>query len=101
MLIIGEKINATRKSIDAAIKDRDIAHIQEIARAQEQAGAHVLDVNCGTVPAPEEPETMTWLVKTVQDVSSLPVMHRQRQLRSASCWTCSPQGQAFDQFHQW
>ena len=73
MLIIGEKINATRKSIDAAIKDRDIAHIQEIAKAQEQAGAHALDVNCGTVPAPEEPETMMWLVKTVQDVSDLPL----------------------------
>jgi 5-methyltetrahydrofolate--homocysteine methyltransferase len=73
MFIIGEKINATRKSIDAAIKGRDIAHIQEVAKAQEQAGAHSLDVNCGTVQASEEPETMKWLVQIVQEVSDLPL----------------------------
>jgi 5-methyltetrahydrofolate corrinoid/iron sulfur protein methyltransferase len=73
MLIIGEKINASRKSIDAAIKDRDIAYIQDVAKAQEEAGAHALDVNCGTVPASEEPETMRWLVKTVQEVTELPL----------------------------
>ncbi len=73
MLIIGEKINATRKSIDAAIKARDVALIQEVAKSQEAAGAHVLDVNCGTVPAFEEPEVMKWLVKIVQDVSDLPL----------------------------
>ena len=69
MFVIGEKINATRKSIDAAINERNAARIQEVAKAQEQAGAHALDVNCGTVPALEEPETMKWLVKTVQEVS--------------------------------
>jgi len=73
MFIIGEKINATRKSIDAAVKARDAAHIQEVAKAQEQAGAHALDVNCGTVPTSEEPETMKWLVKTVQAVTDLPI----------------------------
>ena len=73
MFVIGEKINATRKSIDAAINERNAARIQEVAKAQEQAGAHALDVNCGTVPALEEPETMKWLVKTVQEVSDLPL----------------------------
>ena len=73
MFVIGEKINATRKSIDAAINERNAAQIQEVAKAQEQAGAHALDVNCGTVPALEEPETMKWLVKTVQEVSDLPL----------------------------
>ncbi|MGO9569402.1 MAG: dihydropteroate synthase [Desulfomonilaceae bacterium] len=73
MFVIGEKINATRKSVDAAIKERNAARIQEVAKAQEQAGAQALDVNCGTVPALEEPETMKWLVKTVQQVSDLPL----------------------------
>lgn len=73
MFVIGEKINATRKSIDAAIKERNVAHIQEVAKAQEQTGAHALDVNCGTVPALEEPETMKWLVNTVQTVTELPL----------------------------
>lgn len=73
MFIIGEKINATRKSIDTAIKAQDVAFIQEVARAQEQAGAHSLDVNCGTVAASEEPETMKWLVRIVQEVTGLPL----------------------------
>lgn len=73
MFIIGEKINATRKSIDAAVKAKDVAFIQEVARAQEQAGAHALDVNCGTVSAAEEPETLKWLVRIVQEVSGLPL----------------------------
>jgi 5-methyltetrahydrofolate corrinoid/iron sulfur protein methyltransferase len=73
MFVIGEKINATRKSIDAAIRERDAVRIQEVAKAQEQAGAYALDVNCGTVPASEEPETMRWLVGTVQEVTDLPL----------------------------
>lgn len=73
MFIIGEKINATRKGIDAAIKGKDVSHIQEVAKAQEQAGAHSLDVNCGTVSASDEPETMRWLVRIVQEVTELPL----------------------------
>lgn len=73
MFIIGEKINSTRKSIAAAIKDRNALHIQEVAKAQENAGAHALDVNCGTLATSEEAETMKWLVKTVQAVSELPL----------------------------
>lgn len=73
MFVIGEKINATRKSIETAVKERDATHIQDVAKAQEAAGADALDVNCGTVPATEEPETMRWLVKTVQEVSDLPL----------------------------
>lgn len=73
MFIIGERINATRKSIRAAIKERNGAHIQEVAKSQEKAGANALDVNCGTVAASEEPEAMKWLVKTVQEVTDLPL----------------------------
>jgi 5-methyltetrahydrofolate corrinoid/iron sulfur protein methyltransferase len=73
MFVIGEKINATRKSIEAAIRERDVARIQDVAKAQEQAGADALDVNCGTVPASEEPEAMKWLVETVQAVTDLPL----------------------------
>lgn len=73
MFIIGEKINATRKSIDAAVRERNAAYIQEVAKAQEEAGAHALDVNCGTVPAAEEPEALKWLVRTVQEVTDLPL----------------------------
>ncbi|MBI5248794.1 MAG: methyltetrahydrofolate cobalamin methyltransferase [Desulfomonile tiedjei] len=73
MFIIGEKINATRKSIDAALRSRDASYLQEVAKAQEEAGAHALDVNCGTFTAAEEPEVMKWLVETVQATTELPL----------------------------
>lgn len=73
MLIIGEKINATRKSIDTAIKANDAVSIQEVAKSQAVAGAHFLDVNCGTVPAAQEPDVMKWLVKIAQDATELPL----------------------------
>ncbi len=73
MFIIGEKINATRKSIEAAVKARDAAAIQESAKTQEDAGAHSLDVNCGVLSKDEEPEAMKWLVETVQAVTELPL----------------------------
>jgi 5-methyltetrahydrofolate corrinoid/iron sulfur protein methyltransferase len=73
MFVIGEKINATRTSIAAAIRERDVVRIQEVATAQEQAGADALDINCGTVPAHEEPEVMAWLVETVQAITDLPL----------------------------
>ena len=47
MIIIGEKINATRKSIAAALESRDAAHIIEVAREQADAGANYIDVNGG------------------------------------------------------
>ncbi len=73
MLIIGEKINATRKSIDRAVRERNRDAIQAEARRQTEAGAHYLDVNCGTLPAAEEPEAMAWLVQAVQEASPLPL----------------------------
>ena len=66
MLIIGEKINSTRKSIERAVRERDAGKIQAEARLQIEAGAQVLDVNCGTLDAQDEPEAMRWLVEAVQ-----------------------------------
>ncbi|MDF1552279.1 MAG: dihydropteroate synthase [Deferrisomatales bacterium] len=66
MLIIGEKINGTRKEVGAAVVDRNAAFIQELARDQVEAGAGVLDMNAGTNPS-REPDDLVWLVRTVQD----------------------------------
>ena len=49
MLVIGEKINSTRKSIGRAVEERNAEIIREEAVRQVQAGAHTLDVNCGTL----------------------------------------------------
>ena len=64
MLIIGEKINTTRKSIGRAVEERNAEMIRQEAVKQVEAGAHTLDVNCGTLPAEVEPEALAWLVET-------------------------------------
>ncbi len=72
MLIIGEKINSTRKRIKEAIAARDAEYLQNLAIAQTEAGADYLDVNTGAFPS-EEVELMEWLVGVVQDVVDVPL----------------------------
>ena len=72
MQIIGEKINGTLKEVKAAIRERNAPVIQDLARQQVESGADLVDVNAGTLPA-EEPEALTWLVKTVQDEVDTPL----------------------------
>jgi len=67
MIIIGEKINGTRKRVARAIAERDAGFIEALATRQAEAGADWLDVNAGTHPA-QEPDDLVWLVKTIQAV---------------------------------
>ena len=71
MIIIGELINASRKTIKAAIEAKDAAAIQQVARDQAEAGADYIDVNAGIFVG-KEPEYLTWLVETVQQVVDKP-----------------------------
>lgn len=72
MLIVAERINASRKAIRAALEAMDSAAIQQEARIQDAAGAHYIDVNGGTFPG-REPELLCWLVDTVQAVTNKPL----------------------------
>ncbi len=66
MIIIGEKINGTRKQVAAAIHDRDADFIRNLATRQFENGATYIDLNAGTLPE-REPDDMVWLVETVQE----------------------------------
>jgi 5-methyltetrahydrofolate--homocysteine methyltransferase len=70
--VIAEKINGTRKSVQAAVVGRDGAFIEDLARRQADAGATWIDVNAGTSPE-REPEDLVWLVETVQAVVEQPL----------------------------
>ncbi|HSB06082.1 MAG TPA: dihydropteroate synthase [Thermodesulfobacteriota bacterium] len=72
MLIIGERINASRKSIAEAITSRDRAFIQNEAKTQATAGADYLDVNAGTFVG-EETKHLQWVIETVREVTDLPL----------------------------
>jgi len=72
MILIGENIHIISKAVSEAVRNRDTAPIQALARAQTQAGADYLDLNLG--PARREPEEVaSWLVDTVQEVADLPI----------------------------
>ncbi|MGA2229182.1 MAG: dihydropteroate synthase [Syntrophobacteraceae bacterium] len=73
MLIIGERINSTRKGIEQAIRKRDRDAIVSESLRQAEAGANFLDVNCGTLDAADEPAALEWLVRVVQDSVDLPL----------------------------
>ena len=72
MLIIAERINASRKSIAQAISAADRAFIQGEAKTQTEAGAQYIDVNAGTFVG-EETEKLKWIVEAVQEVTDLPL----------------------------
>ncbi len=75
MILIGERINATRKSIREAIVQRDKERIcSDIAR-QDAAGAHYIDLNAGTGKGDPEQETkdLCWLVDLALEQTEKPV----------------------------
>ena len=72
MLIVAERINASRKAIRAALEQLDAKAIQAEARGQAAAGAHYIDVNGGTFPG-REAELLSWLVEVAQEATDLPL----------------------------
>jgi 5-methyltetrahydrofolate--homocysteine methyltransferase len=71
MIIVGELINASRKTVAAAIQEQNAAEIKKLARDQAEAGAHYIDVNAG-VFIDKETEYLQWLVRTVQSEVQVP-----------------------------
>ena len=72
MILIGENINVMSKTIGPALKERDPKPIQELARAETEAGVDYLELNIG--PARKEGDAlMEWVVKTVQEVTDKPL----------------------------
>jgi 5-methyltetrahydrofolate--homocysteine methyltransferase len=75
MIIIGEKINATRSRIKEIIQNRDTEQIVDLATRQAEEGADFIDVNVGTGVGTREDEmyAMTWVVETIQGKVETPL----------------------------
>jgi 5-methyltetrahydrofolate--homocysteine methyltransferase len=71
MIIIGEKINSTLKSIRPAMETRDKQAIQDLALRQVNAGVQYIDVNAGMFHE-NESEVLKWLIETIQEVTDTP-----------------------------
>lgn len=72
MLIVGERINTSRKRIRRAVEERDASFIQAEAQKQVDAGAALIDVNAGT-SVKDEVDDLKWLVETVQGAVDVPL----------------------------
>lgn len=61
MLIVGERINTSRKAVNEAVEKRDAAYITEDIQKQAKAGADYIDVNAGSRIGTEM-EDLSWLI---------------------------------------
>ncbi|MBQ2760634.1 MAG: homocysteine S-methyltransferase family protein [Mailhella sp.] len=72
-VLIGERINPTGKArFKQALREGDIDYILNEGVRQQEAGAHILDVNVG-LPEIDEPAMMLNVVRELQAVSDLPL----------------------------
>jgi 5-methyltetrahydrofolate corrinoid/iron sulfur protein methyltransferase len=70
--VVAENINIMSKYTGTAMREKNPKPIQEWAEKLTERGADLLDLNLG--PARKGgPEIMQWLVKTVQEVTDLPL----------------------------
>lgn len=72
MLVVGERINTSRKPIAEAAEKFDANFIIDEAKRQAQAGADMIDVNAGSF-AEKEVEYLTWMVQTLHDQVDAPL----------------------------
>lgn len=71
--IIGERINPTgKKKFKQALKDHDLEYILREGIAQQDNGAHILDVNVG-LPDIDEVSMMKETIQELQSVVNLPL----------------------------
>lgn len=70
-VMVGEKINSSRKAVKEAIEKADGSFIQKLALEQAEAGAHYIDANAGLLME-KEPEKLAWLVETIQGAVDKP-----------------------------
>jgi len=72
-VIIGERINPTgRKILAAEMSAGDFSRVEADARAQVEAGAHMLDVNAG-IPLADEPAILAKAIQLVQSITEVPL----------------------------
>ncbi len=72
LTLAGEGINASRPAIKPYIAAGSWGAVRDLARAQDEAGAHLLDINVG-LPGIDQVEVMKKAVAVVEGASDLPL----------------------------
>lgn len=75
MIVIGEKINATRSAVREIIEKRQEDQLVDLAKRQAEAGATYIDVNVGTGKGTQqdEIEAMRWAVTKINEAIDKPL----------------------------
>ena len=68
MILIGENLNVISQTLGPALRERNAAPIQEMAKAETEAGIDLIDLNIGPARKGGD-ELMAWVVNTVQAVT--------------------------------
>lgn len=68
MILIGENLNIMSQTLGPALRGRDPKPIQEMAKAETEAGIDYIDLNIGPARKAGD-EMMDWVVNTVQAVT--------------------------------
>jgi len=96
MIIIGEKINATRNTVKPMILDRQADKLRTLAQQQASAGATYIDINVGTGTGDQadEIESMQWAVSQVLSSVDKPICidSADPQVLSAGLRACRERG---------
>jgi len=72
MILIGENLNIISQTLGPALKNREVKPIQEMAKGETAAGIDYIDLNIGPARRGGD-ELMDWVVKTVQEVTDMPL----------------------------
>jgi len=70
--VIGERINTSRKKVQAAVAARDADYIRTDVARQIDVGADFIDVNAGARIGQEQAD-MQWLLETIGPVATVPL----------------------------
>ncbi len=72
MIIIGERLNSSRKGVFEALQEKDEYYLLDQAIKQEQAGAHYIDFNSAAL-VDREIEILQWAIPLLQDQLRIPL----------------------------
>lgn len=72
MIIIGERLNSSRKSVLEALQCRNAEFVRRQAQSQEQAGAAYIDLNAAAL-MDDEIEGLRWAIPLLQHELSIPL----------------------------
>jgi len=72
MIIVGERLNSSRRSVLQALEQKDIKYLVDQAQRQEKAGASYIDLNSAALLDKEE-ETLQWAIPLLQKELNVPL----------------------------